>query len=252
MKMAYQKPRGYPGDYQLFELIYANKPIGDGIGYHFDKIALDGAYTVAVRSRKDKMRNIIKDFIKNTSCSPVRLFNVACGCSKEIRELFSDPTFLRYLQKRKVIFTGLDNDPQALEFSKSLLDPLPSNTEVRFLNENVIYIAREPKKYFNFIEKQDIIYILGLSEYLPDSIFKNLVSFLFEHLNDKGLLVLTYKDKDIPAPEIPTDWLFDWTFIKRSKKDLIDVVKGLGSDKVRIRVEKEMTGCIYFLMISKT
>jgi hypothetical protein len=252
MKMAYQKPRGYPGDYQLFEIIYDNKPLGEGIGNYFDRCWLDGTYTVAVRTRKDKMKSIIKDYIGNTSSSCVRLLNIACGPSREIRELLSDPIFLSHLQKKEVVYTGLDNDPMALEFSKSRLDHLPSNLEVRFLNENVIKIAKDGKNYSSLIGKQDVIYILGLSEYLPDRIFKRLITFLFELLNDQGMLVVTYKDKDIPVPGIPPDWLNDWTFNKWSQEDLVNLANGLGSDIDSFRIEKEITGCIFFLMITKS
>ena len=43
VKMAYEKPRGYPGDYQLFELIYNNKPVAenDTIGFYWDKYFLN-------------------------------------------------------------------------------------------------------------------------------------------------------------------------------------------------------------------
>ena len=132
--------------------------------------------------------------------------------------------------RKRLIFTGLDNDEEALKFSQSKLNNLPANIEVRLLNENVLNIFRDPK-YYDIIGKQDIIYILGLTEYLPDRIFKRLVNFLFQLLNDKGMLVITYKDEDITFPSLGPDWIFDWTFIKRGKDDLVNTAKELGSDK---------------------
>lgn len=249
MKMAYDKPRGYPGDYKLFEIIYENKPLSknNDLGYYFDRYFLGNTYTMAVRTRKNKMKNILQDFIENTSLSSIRLLNIACGPSREIRELLSDPLLC---SKKNIVFTGLDNDNEGLELSKSKLNNLPSNIELRFLNENVLDIFRD-NKYYDIIGKQDIIYILGLTEYLPDRIFKKLIHFLSKLLNDKGMLVITYKDRDILFPSLPPDWFCDWAFIKRSKDDLINVADSLGSDKFSVKIEREGSGCIFFLILTK-
>lgn len=118
---------------------------------------------------------------------------------------------------------------------------------MRFLNENVLNLFRD-SRYYNVIGKQDVIYILGLTEYLPDRILKKLLSFLSQLLTDKGILVITYKDTDIPYPSVPPDWLCDWVFIKRSKDDLIAVAKELGLKNCS--VEKEDTGTIFFLTLA--
>jgi hypothetical protein len=250
LKMAYDKPRGYPGDYKLFEMIYDKKPLAENktLAFYWDNYFLNNEYTKAVRTRKNRMKNILQDLIENSDLASIKLLNIACGPSREIRELLSDP----YLSLRKnFIFTGLDNDEEALKFSQSKLNNLPSNIQVRFLNENVLSIFRD-SKYYDIIGKQDIIYILGLTEYLPDRIFKKLIRFLYQLLNDKGMLVITYKDEDMLFPSLPPDWLCDWAFIKRAKDDLVNTAKELGSDKYSLKIEKEGTGYIFFLILTKT
>jgi hypothetical protein len=251
IKMAYDKQRGYPGDYQLFEAIYDNKPLSEdngSIGFYCDKSFLKSPYCQAARARKNKMKNILQDFIENTDLTSIKLLNIACGPSREIRELLSDP----YLTARKnLIFTGLDHDEESLKFSKSKLNNLPSNIQVRLLHENVLSIFRDPK-YYDIIGKHDIIYILGLTEYLPDRIFKKLTHFLFQILNEKGKLVITYKDEDITFPSLGPEWFCDWTFIKRAKNALIDTAKTLGTDNYSLKIEREGTGYIYFLILTKT
>jgi len=250
MKMAYEKPRGYPGDYELFEIIYNGKPIAKEktIGFYFDTYFLNNAYTQAVRTRKNRMKNILQDLIDNNNSSCLKLLNVACGPCREIRELLSDPLLT---SRANVRFTGLDNDEGSLKFSQSALNNLPSNITTRFLNENVLNLFRD-SKYHDSIGKQDVIYILGLTEYLPDRIFKKLLHFLSELLDDKGMLVITYKDKDLLLPSLPPDWLCNWAFIKRSKDDLVTAAKELGLEKFSLRIEKEGTGTIFFLILAKT
>jgi len=248
-KMSYDKPRGYPGDYKLFEIIYDNKPLSEkkDIGYYCDKYFINNAYAQAARCRKNKMKNILQDLIENSKSPCLRLLNVACGPSREIRELLYDPVIAT---KRKIIFTGLDNDEESLEFSKLKLNSVPSNIELRFIKENVLNISKN-KEYRDIIGKQDIIYILGLTEYLPDRVFKKLINFLFSILKEKGRLVITYKDKDIVLPSLPPDWFSDWAFIKRSKEDLINATKDLGDGKFTLNIEREGTGSIFFLILTK-
>jgi len=250
LKMGYDKPQGYPGDYKLFEILYDKKPLAEdkSLGFHWDNYFLNNEYAKAARARKNKMKNILQDLIENTDLETIKFLNIACGPSREVRELLSD----HYLSSRKkLIFTGLDNDEEALKFSQVKLNNLPPNIQVRLLNENVLKIFKD-KKYYDVIGKQDIIYILGLTEYLPDRIFKKLTNFLFQLLNDKGMLVITYKDEAMPFPSLPPEWLCDWAFIKRDKDDLINTAKELGSDKYSLKIEREGTGYIFFLTVTKT
>jgi extracellular factor (EF) 3-hydroxypalmitic acid methyl ester biosynthesis protein len=220
------------------------------IGFYCDRYFLSSGYAMAARARKNRMKNVLQDHMENSNLSTIRMLNIACGPSREIRELFSEPTLLSEISGKKIIFTGLDNDKDALKFSKSALNNLPSNIEIRFLNENVLDIFRKDK-YHDLIGKQDIIYILGLTEYLPDRIFKRLLNFLFQLLNDKGMLVVTYKDKDITFPSLPPEWFCDWDFIKRGKDDLIKAAQELGADKYSLKIEREGTGTIFFLTVTK-
>jgi hypothetical protein len=87
---------------------------------------------------------------------------------------------------------------------------------------------------------------------LPDRIFKKLVYFLFELLDDRGKLVITYKDKNIPFPALPPDWFCDWDFVKRTEQELVDVAKGFGEGRYSLKIERESTGCIFFMIITKT
>lgn len=247
MKMAIDKPRGYPGDYALFEIMYEGHPLSKGIGFIFDEYFLNNTYSMAARSRKEKMKEILKQFLKEPHSSTVNLLSIACGPCRDIRELLAEPI---PFSERNLLFTGLDNDEGALDFARTCLQELPPNVKIRLIRENVLNLFRDPKSG-DLLGKQDIIYILGLTEYLPDRIFKNLVYFLFGQLNEKGLLVISYKDKNIPLPGIPPSWLCDWDFIKRDEQDLIRVAKGLGEGRYSIKIDRESTGCIFFMQLRK-
>ena len=53
MSHALKKPRGYPGDYKMIEIVYNNKLISKKIGQCIDRYFLEDAYAVAIRNRKN-------------------------------------------------------------------------------------------------------------------------------------------------------------------------------------------------------
>ena len=65
MSRGLNKPNGHPGDYETLEAIYDNKPISSGIGEYLDRYFLNAPLAVAVRNRKDRMRDILFDFTNN-------------------------------------------------------------------------------------------------------------------------------------------------------------------------------------------
>ncbi len=66
------------------------------------------------------------------------------------------------------------------------------------------------------------------------------------------MLVVTYKDKDITFPSLGPDWISDWDFIKRGKDDLIKAAKEVGVDEYYLKIEKEGTGTIFFVKMTKS
>ncbi|MCM8774527.1 MAG: PilZ domain-containing protein, partial [Candidatus Omnitrophica bacterium] len=73
MKRAFEKPRGYPGDYRMLEIIYDSKPISKNIGVYFDNYFLKNPYAVAVRIRKDRLREMLINFLNETDLNKVNI-----------------------------------------------------------------------------------------------------------------------------------------------------------------------------------
>jgi hypothetical protein len=246
VKRANDKPLGYPGDYELLETIYDDRFLSERIGLYFDRSFLDNSYSVAVRNRKDKMKVILGEFISSSSQPILEILNLACGSCREIKELLSTVVF----HKNRIVFKCVDQDEAALEFAKRSLGELPENIEIEFLKENILEIINRSSYYSNLIGKQDLIYSIGLADYLPDRILKKLVHFCFELLHPGGRLIITHKDVDKYKPLHP-DWFCDWTFIPRNKEKLSILVKNSGIDNSSTTIETDDSQIIIFLTICK-
>jgi hypothetical protein len=248
VKHAFLKPRGYAGDYGLIEMVYNNKIISKGFGHCADKRFLVDDYANAVRGRKDMMKDILLQFLSNTPLKSVEILNIACGSCREIREMFAENSFAG---PSKVIFTFVDQDQEALDFSREALNNSPSGVEYRFLQHSVYNFMKEPERYREMLSGKDLVYTIGLADYIPDQTLQTLVVFLFSLVKAGGKLVIAHKDSKNFSPLAP-DWWCDWTFHLRNESEMVNLVKtsGLADFKLSIRRETK-TNIIFFLIIEK-
>jgi len=250
VKRAYDKPRGYPGDYRTIELVYNNRPVSEGIGRYFDKYFLGNEYAIAVRNRKDKIKQMLKDAISNSDKGTINILNIACGSCREIKELFQDDKY----PHKNIQFTLIDQDEEALSYSRKILSHLPGNIRLTLLRENVYDFIKDDivdKSYSKKSGCYDLIYTIGLADYLPDRALENLIKYCFTLLLPKGKMILAHKNIDKYKPLLP-DWFCDWTFYPRTQTGLIELVKSRADIQDRdIIVDKEESGIIFFLTLGK-
>lgn len=249
IKRAFEKPRGYAGDYKMIELIYDNKPLSDynNIGYYYDNWLLKNIYAVAVRNRKDFMKEYLFNSICNTEATEFNVLNLACGSCREIRELVAEKTIPSH---KKIKFVCVDMDEESLCFSKQALSSVPDNIEITFIKENILNMLRNPIKFSKSLGKYDLIYSIGLADYFPDILLKNFIKFCFNLTLSNGKLIIAHKDIDKYKP-IPHDWFCDWTFYPRNEEKLLTLVEKSEIDNYSIEVKREPSGVIFFVLITK-
>ena len=246
VKRAFEKPRGYPGDYRMMEDVYDNQPRSEGIGWYYDKYFLSNAYAVAVRSRKDKLREMLYEFIDtNKDKKSIKILDLACGSSREIAELIP-----RIKTKSLVKFTCIDWDEEAIAFSKELFKDLPSNVKVGLL-KNDLFALMKNEKFCESLGSQDLIYSIGLIDYLPDRILKKWLQFFYQLLHKGGKFIVTHKNKEKTFPPLPPNWFCDWKFVPRSKDEVVNFLYNCGLDKFSLDIKVDDFIYIYYFTLTK-
>lgn len=247
MKRAFDKPRGYPGDYKMLEIVYDNKPLSKGVGAYFDNYFLRNPYAVAVRIRKDRLREMLLSFLDEIKLKHgVSILNIACGSCREIKELFPH---LRI--KSDITINCLDWDEEALQFSRDSLLPIsPKNVHFNFIREDVLSIGKEGS-LVKPLGKQDLIYSIGLIDYLPDRILSKLIYALYQLLPKGGKLILTHKNKEKTFPPVPPDWFCDWKFVPRNKNEVIELFHNCGLSDFSLEMDVDDFEYIYYFTITK-
>lgn len=247
VKRAFEKPRGYPGDYLMLEIVYDNKPFAEQrIGLCFDKYFLGNPYAVAVRYRKDRLCEILKEEILRFKKPVMKIFDIACGSCRELIELPQEI----FKDKKEVIFTCLDWDEEALDFSRKAVKNMPKNVKFNFVKQDIMDMIKDRSPKHSF-EKQDVIYSIGLIDYLPDRVLKSLVEFFYGLVEHNGKLILTHKNKEKTFSPLPPDWFCNWKFVPRTKEEVTKLFYTCGLKNFASATKVDMFNDIFYFTFVK-
>ena len=238
MNRALSKPRGYPGDYQILEAIYDHAVnTSGGIGEVLDTYFLQNELARAVLGRKDKCRNILQALIAKHPEESVAILDIACGPCRELSDLgrnFSDAHH---------VFHGLDYDQEALDYAKrKAIEAGVSEKNITFTKQNVLKMISSDRNVATF-GQFDLIYSVGLYDYLPDDILVRVLVGTLAMLNDKGQYVVAFKDSR-RYDKTEYQWHVDWHFFQRTEEDCRRLLEQANA-KI-IQMERDASGIILF------
>jgi len=235
-------PKGYPGDYKLLELIYRNMPLSSGIGEILDKIFLRAKLAEAVRGRLNTMVKLLQNEL--SARSGLKILNIACGSCREFINLSKE------LKESKAHITCVDLDDEALDFAARRAYLLGIDNQVSFRKYNAIRMVKTERILKEF-GKYDLIYSIGLFDYLSDEIVIGLFESLYEILNKQGKLIIAFKDTNAYDPSV-YHWIVNWNaFLQRTPYDIFMLLDKAGISKSQITLIREPSGVITFYMIEK-
>ncbi len=146
------------------------------------------------------------------------MLNIACGSCRVITELIGEME-----HQKPLTLTCMDWDEEALEYSKAHLGNVPANIEVEFLKANLMDVVNDRQK-IRGLGEHDLIYSIGLTDYLPDTLLKKCLQLYDRLLPVGGKLILTHKNQEKSFPPIPSEWFCDWESIPRNKNRLIKLL----------------------------
>jgi len=239
-------PQGYQGDYKTLESVYRNTPLSEGIGYYLDLCCLNFSLAVGIRNRLKKLENILRDELQSRMSPSV--LNIACGSCREVFELATD------IEQSGAKFTCIDLDNDALAFAANRLSytnisPVTSD-QVLLRKYNAVRMF-DHEMNMNEFGMQDIIYSVGLFDYLPTDFLTNLLGALYKMIKPGGKLIASFKDATRYRSQ-EYHWIFDWDgFLQRNEKDFRNILFDAGIPSSAITETREESGVIIFYLIEK-
>jgi hypothetical protein len=230
------KPFGYPGDYIMLQSFYDSKEIsGDKLGNYLDKFILNDELAKSVLNRIDKMGDRVIEFINKSNLEEINILNIASGSGFEFKKIIEKKF------DKKVIYHCFDQEASSLLFIDQNFSGKNENVEIRLYKEDVKAFFRNWKNEKKF----DLIYNIGLADYLPDSILISLENEAIKSLNDGGTFVISHKDYSLFAYH-RISWFCDWNFIHRTLEEYKSTINSQIDNDASIWFESDKK-IIYFL-----
>lgn len=209
----YVKPRGYAGDYLTIAKIY--DAVGNGadeVGALLDDCFLAEPAAVAVRNRRYLLSKFIRIEMERQKDAQTRVMSIACGPAQELFDMYSS-----LHMPNKLHATLVDIDGEALEYvtRKSVANGLQNIMKI-YLG-NVLHFASGRRVLA--IEKQHLIYSVGLIDYFDDNVVLDLINYCFDNLVNGGTLILgNFHPRN--SNKALMDHILEWKLQHRSEADM--------------------------------
>ncbi|MBO6678808.1 hypothetical protein [Parvibaculum sp.] len=247
MKRCYEKPLGYPGDYQIMNYVYEWQRVGD-TPYEklLHRIGIETGACVGTRLRMTQ-KIIAERVAEEPGDTPLNIANLGCGSAYEVYDYLKIGKL-----PRPVNFTLIDQDDRALTHAYEHAYPEvvrhSGRAKVQCLQASFAQLLKAGA-LFRALPPQDVIYSLGLYDYLSARRARALTRDLYEQVKPGGKLILANVKKGRESCEWPLEFVTDWSLIYRTEEDMRALIEGL--DVANVTIEVDSTKCIYLMVVDK-
>lgn len=245
---SYAKPLGYPGDFEIMNQVYDWERKGtDAYEMLMHRIGLEVAE--CIRTRMEVVRTHIADVVRERGVDrPARITSLGSGPAREVGSFLSSHS----AGGNRAEFSLIDQEEVALLYAHESTYPYVLNSEGRLkvqgLNMSFTDILRGTDGLTG-LPPQDLVYSVGLLDYLTHNRAKALVKQLYDLLAPGGLLIIGNMNECPLSNYWPMEFITDWTLYYRNDADMTNWAQGLNA--ARAWTETERTGRVRMLFVRK-
>jgi len=252
---SYTKPLGYAGDYQIMSQIYRNSYDGEAVfGKAIHKLSCEEPLAAGVRTRKDLIRNIIaaehlRVISEGDGAVPrFRVTSIGSGLAREVSEYIG----IAHMWPGQAHWTLVDQEEQVLSLSyqeiRRAVHRWNAHATIQCMYMSFLQFLRDPSS-LPLRGAQQLIYSVGLFDYLKSRSARKLIRALYSRLAPGGLLAIgnaLWPNEHFWV----TEFVVDWTLIYRTREEMLALAQDL-TDYASIDVVPEASGAYYFLLVRK-
>ena len=245
---SYEKPLGYPGEFDVMNMVYDWERRGDTVyGMLMHRIGLEVAE--CIKTRMEVVKSTINRVVKEKGVDrPARILSLGCGPAREAELFLSSP----YAASGRADFTLIDQESQALQYAYEHAYPHTLKTEGRMrvncVNISFTDILRGTGA-MESLPPQDLVYSVGLLDYLVDRRAAGLTQRLFSLLAPGGLLIIGNMNETPLSNMWPMEFIADWTLHYRGEPEMLNWVAPV--KPARAWTETEPTDRVRLLFATK-
>lgn len=241
---SYTKPRGYAGDYYTIEMIYEDVEKGDGrLGPLVDRWMRQIPATRAVKNRRPFVSSAIRQAASAwRGDGPAPITSLASGPARELFDIFAAK------DSPEIHATCIDIDNEALAFVAEASRKAGIESRLTLSQENVIRLSRGRGK--TALGPQQMIYSIGLIDYLQDPFVVKLLDWVHDHLVPGGTVMVGNFDTSNPDKAF-MDHILEWQLIHRSPADMQRLFAESKFGKTPVEVKVEDAGVNLFAVATR-
>lgn len=248
-RQAYRKPRGYPGDFELMNMMYDDSSQGPStFAKVMHQLGREERLAATVRHRKDFLVAELGRQLGRQAdgVEDLRVTNVGAGPARELEEFLLSASLTR-----RLVVTLIDQDQAALEYAHERLRGaslhLGDRVELRCRFVSFGHLLANDA-LTDEVRDQDLIYTAGLFDYLADPVAAVLLTRLAQLLRKNGRLLIG-NAVDAPNVKWVPEFVLDWQMIYRAPDEMRRIATAI-SDACRLDVLFDRSGAWQFLEAS--
>jgi extracellular factor (EF) 3-hydroxypalmitic acid methyl ester biosynthesis protein len=241
-RRSYKKPLGYPGDFEIMNMVYDWRREGERpFDQLLHRVGLDVAECIA--TRMVIMRESIARTVSNSATgSTARIASLGCGSAREVTDYLKLGAL-----PGSVNFTLIDQDESALSGIYELTYPgvtrLRGQANVNCLHASFSDLLKTGE-LFGKLPPQDLIYSVGLIDYLSPRRAKALVTSLYTQLARGGTLVVANMFRNDKSNLWPMEFICDWSVNYRDDGEMRALAGELPNDLVETFLDPTGRVCL--------
>lgn len=245
-RQSYEKPLGYPGDHLVMNYVYTGEDEGDTPFAKFThRLGVDALECVA--TRMSMMQGIIaRETLKHPG-QRTTITNLACGTAQEI---------VNILQQRDLPgamkISLIDQDEKALTHAYNATYPdvvrHKDQVSVQGFHSSFIELMKGGALR-TVLPEQDLVYSVGLFDYLKHKRSKTLLESLYDKVKPGGLVVIGNLKRSRNSGLWAAEMACDWTMHYRTESDMRALAKDIPYEDLEIRTDP--TDRIFMMSIRK-
>jgi hypothetical protein len=214
-RRSYEKPLGYPGDFQVMQYVYDGDEQG-GSAYARLCHRVGVEVGMCVRTRMEMIAERLRPMLAGQG-DALRVASLGCGPAVEVSVALDSVE-----QTRPANFTLIDQDRAALDSAYGHVLPL-LHGRAALLQAELLQLSFSQLMAggaaLRHLPPQDVIYCAGLLDYLPERQAQMLVAALFARLAPGGTLIIGNM-KAGTDNVWPLTFVLDWELIYRDEAEM--------------------------------
>ena len=227
---SYAKPLGYPGDFEIMNQVYDWKRVGRrAYDMLLHRVGLEVAECIKTRMEV-VLGHIAETAAHGSPERPSRILSLGSGPAREVELYLAGPA----AHFGRADFTLIDQERMALRYAHEKTYPhvikLAGQHSVRALNISFTDVLRGISA-MSTLPEQDLIYSVGLLDYLTDRRAASLTRRLYDMLAPGGMLIIGNMNETPLSNLWPMEFITDWTLYYRDEARMLGWVDGLQDAK---------------------